>query len=98
MATAVMKDLTRMIEELSPARQGEVRDFIERLLKKSRRQTSAQLRPREDAAPLSEANRRMLGLLERWKSEPISREEPLDDFEEFQRQHPLRFSRLDEGP
>lgn len=96
MATAVMKDLTRMIEELPRARQLEVRDFVERLLEKSVPKAPARLRSSEAAAPLSRPNRRMLDLLEGWRSESISREEPLDDFEEFQRQHPLRFARPDD--
>jgi hypothetical protein len=48
----------------------------------------------------SEANRRMLALLQAWKAEPLTSDEErvLDDFDAFQAQHPLRFTRLPEEP
>ncbi len=48
----------------------------------------------------SEANRRMLGLLQAWKAEPLTAEEErlLDDFDAFQAQHPLRFMHLADEP
>jgi hypothetical protein len=44
----------------------------------------------------SEANRRILALLEAWRAEPLTTVEQrlLDDFDAFQAQHPLRFVRL----
>ncbi|HSG39010.1 MAG TPA: hypothetical protein VLE27_05185 [Thermoanaerobaculia bacterium] len=44
----------------------------------------------------SEANRRMLALLQAWQAEPLATDEErlLDDFDDFQAQHPLRFTRL----
>lgn len=50
--------------------------------------------------PTSEANRRMLGLLQAWKAEPLTAEEEhlLDDFDDFQAQHPLRFMHLSDEP
>ena len=44
----------------------------------------------------SEANRRMLSLLQAWRAEPLTADEErlLDDFDDFQAQHPLRFTRL----
>jgi hypothetical protein len=52
------------------------------------------------APAASEANRRMRALLQAWKAEPLSPEEErlLDDFDEFQAQNPLRFTRLSEEP
>lgn len=99
MTTAAIKDLTRMIEELPHARQIEVRQFVEGLLARSKRWSSEGSRPTSEALPLSEANRRMLDVLQSWKSEPLPPEEEhaLDDFEAFQRRHLLRFVRLDES-
>lgn len=101
MTAAAIEDLTRMIEELPQPRQVEVREFVERLLARSRRKTSEKLRQSADAKPLSEANRRMLDQLQSWKSQPLppDEEHALDDFEAFQLRHPaLRFARLDEEP
>lgn len=44
----------------------------------------------------SEANRRMLALLQAWQAEPLTADEErlLDDFDDFQARHPLRFTRL----
>lgn len=44
----------------------------------------------------SEANHRMLSLLQAWQAEPLTPDEErlLDDFEGFQAQHPLRFTHL----
>lgn len=49
---------------------------------------------------VSEANRRMIGLLQAWKAEPLTVEEErlLDDFDAFQAQHPLHFTRLSDEP
>ena len=46
----------------------------------------------------SEANRRMLALLQTWQAEPLTSDEErlLDEFDSFQAQNPLRFARLDE--
>jgi hypothetical protein len=48
----------------------------------------------------SEVNRRMLDLLQAWKAEPLTAEEErlLDDFDDFQAQHPLRFVHLSDEP
>lgn len=42
---------------------------------------------------VAEANRRALQLLDSWKAAPLSAEETrvLDDFDEFQAQHPIKF-------
>jgi hypothetical protein len=55
----------------------------------------------EAASPrsVSEANRRMLTLLQAWQAEPLTADEKrlLDDFDAFQAEHPLRLTRpLDE--
>jgi hypothetical protein len=46
----------------------------------------------------SEANRRILALLQAWQAEPLTTDEErlLDDFDAFQAQNPLRFTRPDE--
>lgn len=48
----------------------------------------------------SEANRRILALLQAWSAEPLSADEErfLDEFEAFQAQRPLRFATLQEEP
>ena len=48
----------------------------------------------------SEVNRRMLALFQAWQAEPLTAEEErlLDDFESFQAQNPLRFTRLADEP
>jgi hypothetical protein len=50
--------------------------------------------------PVSEANRRMLALLQAWRAEPLTAKEQrlLDDFDEFQARHPLRFLTPKEEP
>lgn len=52
----------------------------------------------EAASPhsASETNRRMLTLLRAWQAEPLTLDEKrlLDDFDDFQAQNPLRFTRL----
>lgn len=57
----------------------------------------------ESGAPsprsVSEANRRMLALLQSWQTEPLTADEErlLDEFDAFQAEHPIRFTRpLDE--
>jgi len=47
-----------------------------------------------------EANRHMLALIKAWQTEPLTADEErlLDDFEAFQIQHPLRFTRLLDEP
>jgi hypothetical protein len=58
----------------------------------------------ESGAPsprsISEANRRMLALLQVWRAEPLTSDEErvLDDFDAFQAQHPLRFTRPTDEP
>lgn len=54
----------------------------------------------ESPRSVSEANRRVLALLQAWQAEPLTAEEErlLDDFDEFQAQHPLRFTRLSDEP
>jgi hypothetical protein len=58
--------------------------------------------PSETASPrsASEANRRVLALFQAWQAEPLTSEEEclLDDFDAFQAQHPLRFTRLSDEP
>ena len=48
----------------------------------------------------SEANRRVLDLLQAWQAEPLTADEErlLDDFDAFQAQHPLRLTRLLDEP
>jgi hypothetical protein len=50
--------------------------------------------------PASEANRRILALLQAWQAEPLTADEEclLDEFDDFQAQHPLRFSHLPDEP
>ncbi len=54
------------------------------------------------ATPISasQANRRMLGLLQAWQAEPLTADEErlLDDFDAFQAQNPLRFAHLSDEP
>lgn len=47
-----------------------------------------------------EANQRILSLLQTWKAEPLTEDEKLllDEFDEFQAQHPLRFTTVQEEP
>ena len=48
----------------------------------------------------SEANHRILALLQAWQAEPLTADEArlLDEFDEFQARHPLRFTTLQEEP
>jgi len=50
--------------------------------------------------PASEANRRMLALLQAWQAEPLTpaEEDVLDGFDSFQASHPLRFRHPEEEP
>ncbi|HKI05292.1 MAG TPA: hypothetical protein VKK31_25145 [Thermoanaerobaculia bacterium] len=59
--------------------------------------------PESGAASLglaSEANRRVLALLQTWQAEPLTTDEVrlLDEFDDFQAQHPLRFIHLPDEP
>jgi hypothetical protein len=47
---------------------------------------------------VSEANRRILALLQAWQAEPLTADEELllDELEDFQSRHPLRFTTLQE--
>jgi hypothetical protein len=49
---------------------------------------------------VSEANRRILTLLQAWQAEPLTADEErlLDEFDAFQARHPLRFTTLQEEP
>lgn len=46
------------------------------------------------------SNQRMIALLQSWNEEPLSAEEAqvLDDFEEFQKRHPLQLARPIDEP
>jgi hypothetical protein len=50
--------------------------------------------------PVSEANRRILALLQGWQAEPLTADEErlLDEFDSFQARHPLRFATPQEEP
>lgn len=56
--------------------------------------------PESEATSPQEANRRMLSLLRAWQAEPLTADEErlLDGFDDFQTQHPLRFTRLTDEP
>jgi hypothetical protein len=49
---------------------------------------------------VSDANRRILALLQAWQAEPLTADEErlLDDLDAFQTQHPLRFTTPQEEP
>lgn len=51
-----------------------------------------------DNAPLKPENQRMLKVLEEWYRTPLTEEEKeiLDGFEQFRREHPLRFRQPDD--
>lgn len=53
-----------------------------------------------EAAPPWETNRRILALLQAWQAEPLTADEErlLDGFDDFQNQHPLRFTHLPDEP
>jgi Arc/MetJ family transcription regulator len=48
----------------------------------------------ESSQSVSEANHRLLALLQAWQDEPLTSDEErlLDEFEAFQAKHPLRFA------
>lgn len=54
----------------------------------------------ETPQSVSEANRRILALLQAWQTEPLTADEErlLDELDTFQAQHPLRFTTLQEEP
>ena len=85
-----MQQLTRMIEELPESGLARVRDLVESLWARSQLELGGS-RSENAPASISAANRRMLELLESWKSEalPPEEEDVFDDFEAFQREHPL---------
>ncbi len=94
MSSMAIQQLTRMIEELPEPGQARVRDFVESLWAKSKQEKPGPRSQSMRASPVSAANRRMLELLEKWKVEPLPPGERhvFDDFEAFQREHPLRFA------
>jgi len=59
------------------------------------------MRPKDSSPQAdSEANRRMLALLQAWQAEPLTAAEKdlLDDFDAFQARYPLRLTHSAEEP